>query len=49
MQIKHERYRNYALSCLADKLPDLLPQALAAARQIKDEKYRADALKTLAP
>ena len=34
---------------MADKLPpDLLPEALAAAREIQDESYRADALSSLA-
>ncbi|MGD1698800.1 hypothetical protein ACP6PM_02605, partial [Dapis sp. BLCC M229] len=33
---------------LADKLPELLPEALAAARLIEDESYRAKVLSALA-
>ena len=47
-EIKHELYRAYALSCLAEKQPDLSAQALAAAKGIKDEYYSDAALKTLA-
>ncbi|MEH2109940.1 hypothetical protein, partial [Nostoc sp.] len=41
-------YRVKALSALAEKLPELLPEALAAARAIQDEDYRAKALSALA-
>ncbi|MBD2519763.1 hypothetical protein H6G93_33375, partial [Nostoc sp. FACHB-973] len=37
-----------ALSALADKLPEVLPEALAAARAIQSESSRADALSALA-
>ena len=38
-----------ALSSLADKLPpELLPDALAAPREIQDDRHRANALSSLA-
>ncbi|BAY47895.1 hypothetical protein SAMD00079811_55140 [Scytonema sp. HK-05] len=47
-EIQSESHRANALSRLADKLPELLSEALAAARQIQDESYRAKALSSLA-
>ena len=41
-------FLSFALSSLADKLPELLPEALAAAREIQNSEYRADALSSLA-
>ncbi|WP_414588918.1 effector-associated domain EAD1-containing protein, partial [Scytonema sp. PCC 10023] len=43
-----EEYRATALAALADKLPEVLPEALAAARAIQSEQYRATALANLA-
>ncbi|MEH2148399.1 NB-ARC domain-containing protein, partial [Nostoc sp.] len=46
--IQSESNRANALSALADKLPDILPEALVAARAIQSEHYRAYALSALA-
>ncbi|MDZ8228321.1 hypothetical protein, partial [Nostoc sp. ChiVER01] len=46
--IQSEDSRASALSALADKLPELLPEALAAARAIQYEYSRASALSALA-
>ncbi|MDZ8261100.1 NB-ARC domain-containing protein [Nostoc sp. ChiQUE01b] len=46
--IQNEYFRADALSTLAEKLPDILPEALAAARGIQDEYSRANALSALA-
>ena len=46
-EIQSEKDRAKALSSLADKLPELLPEALAAARKIQDEPDRFYALRSL--
>lgn len=46
--LQSEYHRAEALSRLADKLPELLPQALAAARSLQDERARVKALSHLA-
>ncbi|MEM9008223.1 MAG: NB-ARC domain-containing protein, partial [Cyanobacteria bacterium P01_F01_bin.86] len=43
------RYRAEVLSALAPYNPELIPEALAVAREIDDAKYRAKALSVLAP
>nr|MBD2773305.1 hypothetical protein [Iningainema tapete BLCC-T55] len=47
--IQDDYYRAHALSQLAPHLPEVLEEALAAARGIQDDYYRADALSQLAP
>ncbi|MHC5751284.1 MAG: hypothetical protein ACYTXF_11800 [Nostoc sp.] len=48
-RIRSEESRADALSALAQKLPpELLPEALAAARAIQNKYYRAKALSALA-
>ena len=42
-------YQAYALVGLAPHLPEVLPEALDAARAIGDEDHRANALVGLAP
>ncbi|MGB7086162.1 MAG: hypothetical protein WBD47_11465, partial [Phormidesmis sp.] len=48
-QIQNVNDRAIALAKLATKTDGLLPEALAAVREIKDEDYRASALSAMAP